>query len=315
MLFNIKTLEWDDELLKLFNIPMKVMPEVRTCSEIYGMTDSTVTGFTIPVAGIAGDQQASLFGHLCVDEGMVKNTYGTGCFMILNTGDSPVMSGNKLLTTIAWQVGDELVYGLEGSVFIAGAAVQWLRDGLEIIRDTPSSEALALTVEDNGGVYFVPALSGLGAPWWDPHARGTITGITRGTTRGHFARAALESIAFQVRDVLMAMETDFGRGFSEIRVDGGASSNNLMLQFQADILGTEVIRPAVMETTALGAAYLAGLAIGFWDSISELKTHWSPDRVFSPTMDQSTVDTHIRNWQRALKKAMSDPPFKGESQR
>jgi len=315
MLFNIKTLEWDDELLKLFNIPLKVMPEVRTCSEIYGMTNSTVTGFTVPVAGIAGDQQASLFGHLCVDEGMVKNTYGTGCFMILNTGDSPVMSGNKLLTTIAWQVGDELVYGLEGSVFIAGAAVQWLRDGLEIIRDTPSSEALALTVEDNGGVYFVPALSGLGAPWWDPHARGTITGITRGTTRGHFARAALESIAFQVRDVLMAMETDFGRGFSEIRVDGGASSNNLLLQFQADILGTEVIRPAVMETTALGAAYLAGLAIGFWDSIDELKTHWSTDRVFSPTMDQSTVDTHIRNWQQALKKAMSDPPFKGESQR
>ncbi|MBN1387902.1 MAG: glycerol kinase GlpK [Bacteroidales bacterium] len=305
MLYNINTLEWDDELHKLFNIPRKLMPEVRSCSEIYGMTDSGVTGFTVPVAGIAGDQQASLFGQLCVDEGMVKNTYGTGCFMILNTGSSPVMSKNKLLTTIAWQVGDEIVYGLEGSVFIAGAAVQWLRDGLGIIPDSPSSEALALTVEDNGGVYFVPALSGLGAPWWDPHARGTITGITRGTTKGHFARAALESIAFQVRDVLIAMETDFGRGFSEIRVDGGASANNLLLQFQSDILGAEVIRPAVMETTALGAAYLAGLAIGFWDSISELKKHWSPDRVFSPAMDKSTVETHIRNWQQALKKAMS----------
>jgi glycerol kinase len=211
MLFNINTLEWDDELLRLFDIPMRMMPELRTCSEIYGMTDSAVTGFHVPVAGIAGDQQASLFGQLCLDEGMVKNTYGTGCFMILNTGGSPVISSNKLLTTIAWQTGDDLVYGLEGSVFIAGAAIQWLRDGLEIISDAPSSEALALTVEDNGGVYFVPALSGLGAPWWDPYARGTITGITRGTTRAHFARAALESIAFQVRDVLMAMQDDYGR--------------------------------------------------------------------------------------------------------
>ncbi|MEA1887027.1 MAG: glycerol kinase GlpK [Bacteroidota bacterium] len=305
MLYNIKTLEWDDDMLKLFGIPLKVMPEVRTCSEIYGMTDSTLTGFTVPVAGIAGDQQASLFGQLCVDEGMVKNTYGTGCFMILNTGDKPVMSGNKLLTTIAWQIGDELVYGLEGSVFIAGAAVQWLRDGLEIIKDAPASEALALTVEDNGGVYFVPALAGLGAPWWDPHARGTITGITRGTTKGHFARAALESIAFQVRDVLMAMETDFGRGLSEIRADGGASGNNLLLQFQADILNADVIRPSVMETTALGAAYLAGLAIGFWDSVDELKKHWSPDRVFEPFMDKDTVDRHIRNWQQALQKTLS----------
>jgi len=304
MLFNIKTLEWDGELLKLFNIPEKILPRVRTCSEIYGMTDSAVTGFTVPVAGMAGDQHASLFGQLCLDEGMVKNTYGTGCFMILNTGSSPVMSANKLLTTIAWQIGDDLVYGLEGSVFIAGAAVQWLRDGLEIIRDSPSSETLALSVEDNGGVYFVPALSGLGAPWWDPHARGTITGITRGTTKGHFARAALESIAFQVRDVLMAMETDFGRNLTEIRVDGGASENNLMLQFQSDILGIDVIRPSVMETTALGAAYLAGLATGFWNSADELKRHWSTDRVFSPAMDKPTVKRHILNWQDALGRAM-----------
>lgn len=305
MLYNIRTLEWDDDLLKLFGIPKKIMPEVRTCSEIYGMSDSTVTGFAVPVAGIAGDQQASLFGQLCVDEGMVKNTYGTGCFMILNTGDKPVMSANKLLTTIAWQIGDELVYGLEGSVFIAGAAVQWLRDGLEIIKDAGDSEDLALTVEDNGGVYFVPALAGLGAPWWDPHARGTITGITRGTTKGHFARAALESIAFQVRDVLMAMETDFGRGLNEIRADGGASVNNLLLQFQADILNASVIRPSVMETTALGAAYLAGLAIGFWDSVDDLKKHWHPDRTFKPSMDKATVDRHIDDWQKALGKAMS----------
>ncbi len=304
MLFNINTLEWDNELLKLFGIPLSIMPEVRSCSEIYGMTDSSVTGFQIPVSGIAGDQQASLFGQLCVDEGMVKNTYGTGCFMILNTGSRPVISTNRLLTTIAWQLGDELVYGLEGSVFIAGAAVQWLRDGLEIIKDAPSSESLAMSVEDNGGVYFVPALAGLGAPWWNPHARGIITGITRGTTKAHFARAALESIAFQVRDVLMAMENDYKRGFSEIRVDGGASANNLLLQFQSDILNTDVIRPSIMETTALGAAYLAGLAVGFWDGIEELRKQWSPERIFNPSMDKSLVDKHLNNWQQILRKAM-----------
>lgn len=305
MLFNIKTLEWDDELLKLFNIPRRLLPEVRTCSEIYGMTDSAITGFSAPVAAMAGDQQASLFGQLCLDEGMVKNTYGTGCFMILNTGNTAVTSSSKLLTTIAWQIRDNLVYGLEGSVFIAGAAVQWLRDGLELIKDAPSSEALALTVEDNGGVCFVPALSGLGAPWWDPYARGTITGITRGTTKAHLARAALESIAFQVRDVLKAMEADYGRSLHEIRVDGGASSNNLMLQFQSDILGMDVIRPPVMETTALGAAYLAGLAVGFWDNIDEMKKHWSPERVFTPSMDKEKVTKHITNWQQALEKTMS----------
>lgn len=305
MLFNIKTLEWDDELLKLFDIPRRLLPEVRTCSEIYGMTDSAITGFSAPVAAMAGDQQASLFGQLCLDEGMVKNTYGTGCFMILNTGNTAVTSSSKLLTTIAWQIRDNLVYGLEGSVFIAGAAVQWLRDGLELIKDAPSSEALALTVEDNGGVCFVPALSGLGAPWWDPYARGTITGITRGTTKAHLARAALESIAFQVRDVLKAMEADYGRSLHEIRVDGGASSNNLMLQFQSDILGMDVIRPPVMETTALGAAYLAGLAVGFWDNIDEMKKHWSPERVFTPSMDKEKVTKHITNWQQALEKTMS----------
>ncbi|MCF8224160.1 MAG: glycerol kinase GlpK [Bacteroidales bacterium] len=305
MLYNIHTLEWDEELLKLFNIPLSLMPEVKTCSEVYGMTDSTVTGFRAPLSGVAGDQQASLFGHLCINEGMVKNTYGTGCFMIVNTGDKPVASSNRLLTTIAWQLGDELVYALEGSVFIAGAAIQWLRDGLGIIKDAPSSEELALGVEDNGGVYFVPALSGLGAPWWDPYARGTITGITRGTTSGHFARAALESIALQVRDVLKAMEKDYGRGFSELRVDGGASSNNLLMQFQSDILGMEVVRPAVMETTALGAAYLAGLAVGFWDSIEELKKQWTAERFFSPSMSDDKVQEHIAGWQKALAMARS----------
>jgi len=305
MLYNIHTLEWDDELLKLFNIPRQIMPEVRTCSEVYGMTDSTVTGLHVPVSGIAGDQQSALFGQLCHDEGMVKNTYGTGCFMILNTGSSPVTSHNRLLTTIAWQIGDELVYGLEGSVFIAGAAIQWLRDGLGIISDAASAGSLALTVEDNGGVCFVPALSGLGAPWWDPYARGIITGISRGTTKAHIARAALESIAFQVRDVLMAMQGDYGRGFSEIRVDGGASVNNLMLQFQADILNNNIIRPAVMETTALGAAYLAGLAVGFWHNIEELKKHRQQDKTFSPVMDRATANRHIINWQQSLKKAMS----------
>lgn len=305
MLYNIHTLEWDEELLKLFNIPASLMPEVKTCSEVYGMTDSSVTGFRAPLSGVAGDQQASLFGHLCVNEGMVKNTYGTGCFMIVNTGDKPVTSSNRLLTTIAWQLGDELVYALEGSVFIAGAAIQWLRDGLGIIKDAPSSEELALGVEDNGGVYFVPALSGLGAPWWDPYARGTITGITRGTTSGHFARAALESIALQVRDVLKAMEKDYGRGFSELRVDGGASSNNLLMQFQSDILGMEVVRPAVMETTALGAAYLAGLAVGFWDSIEELKKQWVAERFFSPSMSDDKVQEHIAGWQKALEMTRS----------
>jgi len=305
MLFNIHTLEWDRNLLKMFGIPESILPEVRSCSEIYGYTDQHILGYRLPVAGIAGDQQAAMFGQLCMERGMVKNTYGTGCFMILNTGSRPVTSENRLLTTIAWKLGNNVVYGLEGSVFIAGAAIQWLRDGLEIIRDAPSSEPLALSVQDNGGVCFVPALSGLGAPHWDPYARGTITGITRGTTRGHLARAALESIALQVRDVLVAMESDYGEKLAQLRVDGGASVNNLLMQFQSDILGIEVIRPSVMETTALGAAYLAGLATGFWGSVNELKKQWAPETTFSPSMDKNIIKRHLDQWNDALGRSMN----------
>lgn len=303
MMYNIHTLEWDSHLLKLFNIPENMLPEVRTCSEVYGITDEHITGYSIPVAGIAGDQQAALFGQLRIDKGMVKNTYGTGCFMILNTGNEAVVSSNRLLTTIAWMIGDKITYGLEGSVFIAGAVIQWLRDGLEIIGSAPESEKVAAEVDDNGGVYFVPALAGLGAPHWDPYARGTITGITRGTSKGHISRAALESIAFQVRDVLIAMQKDFGSKMSGLRVDGGASENDLLMQFQSDILGIDVIRPAVMETTALGAAYLAGLATGYWDSIETLKKQWHMDHTFSPNMDEKLVENHLLNWGKALERA------------
>jgi len=300
MLFNIHTLTWDKELLDLLDIPVSLLPGVRSCSSEFGYTCKDILGFEVPVSGMAGDQQASLFGQLCVDEGMVKNTYGTGCFMILNTGKQAVSSGNRLLTTIAWQIGDDVVYGLEGSVFIAGAVIQWLRDGLEIIKDAPSSETLAMTVENNGGLYFVPALTGLGAPHWDPYARGIITGITRATTRGNIARAALESIAFQVRDVLIAMQKDYGSMIKGLRVDGGASDNNLLMQFQADILGIDIIRPEVMETTALGAAYLAGLSTGFWNDINELRDQWHTDRTFTPGMNQAAVDQLTANWNKAL---------------
>lgn len=303
MMYNIHTLEWDNHLLELFNIPEAMLPEVRSCSEVYGVSDERITGYKIPVAGIAGDQQAALFGQLCLDKGMVKNTYGTGCFMILNTGNEAVVSSNRLLTTIAWMIGDKVTYGLEGSVFIAGAAIQWLRDGLEIIKSAPESEKLASEVDDNGGVYFVPALAGLGAPHWDPYARGTITGITRGTSRGHISRAALESIAFQVRDVLIAMQKDFGSKLSGLRVDGGACENDLLMQFQSDILGIDVIRPAVMETTALGAAYLAGLATGYWDSIDTLKEQWHVDKSFNPGMNERLVKNHLLNWRKALERA------------
>ena len=303
MMYNIHTLEWDSHLLELFNIPDAILPEVRSCSEVYGVTDEHITGYRIPVAGIAGDQQAALFGQLCLDKGMVKNTYGTGCFMILNTGDEPVVSSNRLLTTIAWMIGDKVSYGLEGSVFIAGAAIQWLRDGLELIKTAPDSEKLASSVDDNGGVYFVPALAGLGAPHWDPYARGTLTGITRGTTKGHIARAALESIAFQVRDVLVAMQRDFGSNVAELRADGGASENDLLMQFQSDILGIDVVRPQVMETTALGAAYFAGLATGYWDSIDSIKNLSESNQSFSPAMKNEVLEAHLSNWQKALERA------------
>lgn len=302
MIFNIHTLQWDTDLLDLFGIPESILPEVRSCSEVYGNTLPHVTGYPVPIAGVAGDQQAALFGQLCLYEGMVKNTYGTGCFMILNTGSKPVSSSNRLLTTVAWKIGDTVSYGLEGSVFIAGAAIQWLRDGLGIIKDAPASEPLAASVSDTGGVAFVPALSGLGAPHWDPHARGTITGITRGTTAAHIARAALESIAFQVRDLLVAMQNDSGRKIRELRADGGASVNSLLMQFQADILGIKVTRPDVMETTALGAAYMAGLATGFWGSANELRSHSISHTTYSPSMDKGTLQKHLKRWRDAVDK-------------
>ncbi len=273
MLFNINTLEWDKELLDLFGIPESMMPEVKSSSEIYGHTKTTIFAHKVPIAGIAGDQQAALFGQMCIEPGMVKNTYGTGCFLLMNSGDKPVLSKNNLITTIAWKIGEKTTYALEGSIFVAGSVVQWIRDGLELIKSSGEIEALASSVPDSGGVYFVPALTGLGAPWWDQHARGSIIGISRGTTAAHIARAALEGIAFQTMDIMNAMSLDTGIPLKELKVDGGASRNNLLLQFQADILRTRVIRPEVVETTALGAAYLAGLATGYWAGIEDIKNN------------------------------------------
>ena len=283
MLFNIHTLEWDTELLDLLGVPLSMMPAVKSSSEVYGHTKTTLFAHPVPIAGIAGDQQAALFGQMCTREGSVKNTYGTGCFLLMNTGTKPILSKNNLLTTVAWKIGDTVNYALEGSIFVGGSVVQWLRDGLGIIRSSSEVEALAASVPDNGGVYFVPALTGLGAPYWDQYAHGTLCGITRGTTAAHIARAALEGIAFQTMDIVGAMERDAGVRLSELKVDGGASRNNLMMQFQADILGTEVIRPVVTETTAMGAAYLAGLAVGYWDSLYEIRRQWQAERVFTPS--------------------------------
>ena len=283
MLFNINTLEWDKELLSLFNIPISMMPTVKSSSEVYGHTKTTIFAHEVPIAGIAGDQQAALFGQMCTDPGAVKNTYGTGCFLLMNTGNKPILSKNNLLTTIAWKIGDTVNYALEGSIFVGGSVVQWLRDGLGIIRSSSEIEALAATVEDNGGVYFVPALTGMGAPYWDQYAHGVICGITRGTTAAHIARAALEGIAFQTMDIVNAMEKDAGVPLAELKVDGGASRNNLMMQFQADILGASVVRPVVTETTAMGACYLAGLAVGYWNSLDEIKAQWQVERCFKPT--------------------------------
>ncbi len=280
MLFNIHTLRWDEELLDLLGIPASMMPQVRSSSEVYGTCD-LLDG--VPVAGAAGDQQAALFGQMCTEPGSVKNTYGTGCFLLMNTGEKPILSRNNLLTTVAWKIGDKVNYALEGSIFVGGSVVQWLRDGLGIIRSSSEIEGLASTVEDNGGVFFVPALTGMGAPYWDQYAHGTICGITRGTTAAHIARAALEGIAFQTMDIVGAMEKDAGVKLSELKVDGGASRNNLMMQFQADILDTSVIRPMVTETTAMGACYLAGLAVGFWSSLDEIKAQWQAEHVFEPS--------------------------------
>jgi glycerol kinase len=302
LLFNIHTMSWDKELLDLLTIPESMLPEVRQSSEIYGNTATTLFASKIPIAGIAGDQQAALFGQMCVEEGMCKNTYGTGCFMLMNTGNKPVTSENNLLTTVAWKINGEVTYALEGSVFVGGAAIQWLRDGLGIIKTAAESETLSASVKDNGGVYFVPALTGLGAPYWDQYARGAIVGITRGTTAAHIARAALEGIAFQVNDLLRCMESDSCKKSTELRVDGGAVANNALMQFQADIFGSNVTRPRILETTALGAAYLAGLAVGYWESIDEVKKQWAVERTFEPEMDQSASDKLLHFWKKAVER-------------
>lgn len=300
MIYNIKDLKWDQELLDLMDIPYSVLPEVRSSSEVYGKLSKDLLDTDIPIAGIAGDQQSALFGQMCTKAGMAKNTYGTGCFLMLNTGEMPVKSNNNLLTTIAWQINGKTHYALEGSVFVGGAVIQWLRDGLGILENASDSEALAMEVEDNGGVYFVPALTGLGAPHWDAYARGTIIGITRGTNRSHLIRAAIESICFQVNDVVQAMEADTGTKLSELRVDGGAVANNLLLQFQSDILRSDVSRPTILETTALGAAYLAGLATGYWSSLDEISTQWGLDKRFDPDMEQEQADSLVAGWNKAV---------------
>lgn len=306
MLFNIHTLEWDMELLKLLDIPASMMPQVCSSSEIYGFTDTDLFAGRVPVAGIAGDQQAALFGQMCTGKGSVKNTYGTGCFLLMNTGTEPITSRNNLLTTIAWKIGDTVNYALEGSIFVGGSVIQWLRDGLGIIKSSAEVEALARTVPDNGGVYFVPALTGMGAPYWDQYAKGGIHGITRGTTAGHIARAALEGIAFQTMDIVSAMERDASVKLSELKVDGGASRDDLLMQFQADILGSSVIRPKVTETTAKGACYLAGLAVGFWDSIDQIKSQWLAERTFVPEATEEEVHALKEGWADAIRRTINN---------
>jgi len=303
MLFNIHTLQWDEELLRLFGVPASMLPEVRSSSEVYGEVSTTLGIERVPIAGIAGDQQAALFGQMCRTPGMSKNTYGTGCFLLQNIGATPTLSRHQLVTTVAWQARGRTEYALEGSVFIGGAVVQWIRDGLGLIRTTAEIEPLAASVADNGGVYLVPAFAGLGAPHWDPYARGAIVGITRGTSAGHIARAALESIAYQVSDLLDAMHADAGIPLTELRVDGGAATNNTLMQFQADLLGVPVVRPAVTETTALGAAYLAGLAVGYWSSVDEVSGQWKVDRRFEPAMPRAAVDALRERWTNALERA------------
>jgi glycerol kinase len=304
MLFNIHTLKWDEELLRVFNIPSSMLPEVRSSSEIYGNTEGQFAT-SIPVAGIAGDQQAALFGQMCIEPGMVKNTYGTGCFMMMNIGIKPIESKSKLLTTVAWRIGSDTQYALEGSIFIAGAVVQWLRDGLGIIKSSGDVEKLAAKVKDSEGVYFVPAFAGLGAPHWNQYARGTMVGITRGSTSAHIARAALDSIAYQTLEVLLAMQNDSGVDIRELRVDGGATVNNQLMQFQSDLLQAKVVRPKVTETTALGAAYLAGLAVNYWSNISEIRKQWQIDRTFSPQIEESETLSLIKGWHRAVNAAKS----------
>ena len=305
MLLNIHTLEWDTDLLELFNIPKAILPTVKESSEIYGETATTLFSTKIPIAGIAGDQQAALFGQMCTKPGMVKNTYGTGCFLLMNTGEKAVYSENNLLTTIGWKIDGKTTYALEGSVFVGGAAVQWLRDGAKIVKTAPGINHLAETVEDNGGVYFVPAMTGMGAPYWDQYARGAIVGITRGTTDAHIARATLEGIAFQVYDIVKAMEADSGEKSIELRVDGGAAASNLLMQIQSDLFGFKILRPKTLETTALGAAYLAGLAVGYWKSVDDIQSQWIVDKEFEPIADDAKVEDMLKYWHKAVKCAQN----------
>ena len=300
MLFNINTMQWDHDLLELFNIPKSMLPEVRDSSEIYGHTKTTVFASKIPIAGIAGDQMAALFGQMCAEKGMVKSTYGTGCFMLMNIGDKPIMSKNKLLTTVAWRINGKTQYALEGSIFIGGAVVQWLRDGLGIINRSSDVENLATSVESSDGVYFIPAFAGLGAPYWNQDAKGSVFGITRGTTDAHIARASLEAIAYQTMDILKAMQADSEIDIEELRVDGGATVNDMLMQFQSDVLNTTTIRPKITETTALGAAYLAGLAVGFWENMEEIQSIWREDVKFHPTENQKEIQDNIKGWYRAI---------------
>ncbi|WP_194975509.1 glycerol kinase GlpK [Aquiflexum lacus] len=303
MIYNIHNKEWDKELLDLFGIPKSILPEVKSSSEVYGETTGDILSVKIPIAGIAGDQQAALFGQLCTQPGMTKTTYGTGCFLVMNTGEKPVKSNNRLLTTVAWEVNGKVNYALEGSVFIGGAAIQWLRDGIEFFGHAKESEKLAISLEDNDGVYFVPALAGLGAPHWDQDARGAFFGITRGTTIAHMTRAALEAIAYQVYDVLKAMEKDSGEPTKELRVDGGATANNFLMQFQSDILDCKITRPKIIETTAIGAAFLAGLAVGFWKDEEELKSLWEADKSFEPKMNKDKVEKYLHFWHKAVERS------------
>lgn len=305
MLYNIQKLEWDDDMLNLMDIPKSMMPQVKSSSEVYDHTNTTFFASKVPIAGIAGDQQAALFGQMCTEDGMVKNTYGTGCFMLINTGEKPFISKNNLVTTIAWQINGKTHYALEGSIFIGGAVVQWLRDGLGIIQSSADVEALAASVEDSGDLYLVPSFTGMGAPHWDQYARGLMMGISRGTTKAHIARAALEGIAFQTMDVLNVMKKDTGLEVKELRVDGGASVNNLLMQFQSDIINTKVVRPKVIETTALGAAYLAGLATGYWENLDEIKKQWQPDNSFEPSLSEEETREKREKWADAVSRAKS----------
>ena len=300
LLYNINSMEWDDELLEFFNIPKSMLPEVKDSSEIYGHTKTTIFASKIPIAGIAGDQMAALFGQMCTRKGMVKSTYGTGCFMLMNIGDQPIISKNNLLTTVAWRINGKTEYALEGSIFIGGAVVQWLRDGLGIIRRSADVEPLANSVDDTDGVYFIPSFVGLGAPYWNPKAQGTIFGLSRGTTDAHIARASVEAIAYQTMDILKAMHADSGIEIKELRVDGGAAVNDALMQFQADVLDSTTIRPMITETTALGAAYLAGLAVGFWESQEEIQEMWEEDTRFEPTDEKDAIQKKIDGWYKAV---------------